>query len=327
MNKKLIHRELSRLALLVAAVITSSLFFAGCSQAFYQPMTYATDDIYTSHNRDAIIKERQEEAQERQLIEQIRKEYWANELGLNNDRVISTIQDSESYNTPYGAKLSALSTTSEYQRPSSYYELQYDETLEELAKYDPSQYDAYINSNGEVVVESKYVNSMYGTWGNPYYTPYAWTYGYPSWGYYSTWGYPRYSWWDYNYNFGWGFGWGWGYSPYYYGSWWGGYPYYGYNWYRPSAPRPPHGGGGGGSRPSQSIVKRPDMSNSPSSSIGQRRVDGSTVGRSTGSSYNRGGTTRSSQSYSSPTRTPSMSRPSSSPSSSMPSRSTNRIGR
>ncbi len=326
MDKKLIYRELSRLALSVAAVITSSFLLVGCSQAFYQPTTFATDDIYATHNRDEIIKEKQAEAEARQRVEQQRKEYWANELGLNNDLVMSNLQSDEAYNSPYGAKLAALSATTEYQRPSSYYELQYDETLDELAKYDPAKYDAYINSDGEVIVEPKYVSSMYGTWGDPYYTPYAWTYGYPRWGYYSAWGYPRYSWWDYNYNFGWGYGWGWGYSPYYYGSWWGGYPYYGYNWYRPIAPRPPYGGGGGGYRPSQSIVKRPNITNSPSSSIGQRRVDGSTVGRSSSSSYNRGGTTRSTQSYSTPTRTPSMSSPSMSRPST-PSRSTNSIGR
>ncbi len=338
MDKKLIQRELSRLALSVAAVITSSLLFVGCSQAFYQPTTFATDDLYADHNRDEIIKEQQAEAKARQRLEDQRKAYWANELGLNNDRVMSSLQDSESYNTPYGAKLAALSTSDEYQRPSSYYNLQQDETLNTLAKYDPSEYDAYINSRGNVVVEPKYVNSMYGTWGSPYYTPYAWNYGYPHWGYYASWGYPRYSWWDYNYNFGWGYNWGWGYSPYYYG--WGGYPYYGYNWYRPTH-RPPHWGGGyGGSRPSHSIVKRPNIYNSPSSATGQRRSDGSTVGRSTRSTYNRGGSTRSSN-YSSPTRnssfsSPSMSRPSfsspsmSSPSMSrpsMPSRSTNSIGR
>ncbi|MFI3247621.1 MAG: hypothetical protein R3Y39_00635 [Rikenellaceae bacterium] len=334
MDKKLIYNKLSQFAQILAVAIMAITLFSGCSQSFYQPTTLTTDDMYSTHNRDAIIKEQANiEAARAALIEQ-RKAYWAEELGLQTPTQTQTSLSTGSYSSPYAEKLAMLSASSEYQLPSTYYEMQYDEALNELANYDPSQYNAYLTNDGEVVVESKYINSMYGTWGDPYFNSYAWTYGYPRWSYYSAWGYPRYSWWDYNYNFGWGFGFG--YSPYYYGSWWGGYPYFGYNWYRPSY-RPPHYGGGGSSRP-KSIVRQPNISNSPSSAVGRRNVDGSTVGRSSGSTYNRGGTTRSNsstttrsstQSYSRPSSTsaPSMSRPSTPSGGSSPSRSTNRIGR
>ncbi len=316
MDKKMIHNKLNRFVLSLVTLLTSTMLLSGCSQSFYQPTTFLTDDMYTTHNRDEIIKEKQADAEARAQILEQRKAYWAEELGIANQQ---SVDQSELYNSPYGEKLAMLSATTEYTRPSSYYALQYDEALNELAKYDPSEYNAYITEDGEVVVEPKYRNSMYGVWGAPY-VNYAWTYGYPGWAY------PRYSWWGYNYNYAYGVGFG--YSPYYYDPWWGIYPYpyygFGYDWYRPTIRPPHHSGGGGVSRPS-SIVKRPNISTSPSSSVGKRNVDGSTVGKSTGTTYNRGGTTRSTTpTYSAPTRSPSISVPSSTPT---PSRSTNRIGR
>lgn len=309
MDKKLIFNKLNHFAKSVTVVISSAILMMGCSQSFYNPTTYQTDDLYATHNRDKIIEQQHLLEQARIELEQQRRAYWAEELGLD-DQVMAVAQSEAKYNTPYGEKLAAISASTEYKRPSSYYTLQYDKTLDELAQYDPAEYDAYIDEGGNVVIEPKYVSSMYGTWGDPYYNHYAWTYGYPSWRYYSAWGYPRYTWWDYNYSFG--YGWSFGFSPFY-SSWWGVSPYFGwYNWYRPYTPRPPYiGGGGGGVRPSTSIVRRPNIQSSPSSSVGKRNTNGSTVGRSSGNTYNRGGTTRStSPSYTSPTRTQSFSSPS-----------------
>lgn len=325
MDKKLIHSKLNLFVLNLAIVLTLTTLLSGCSQSFYQPTTFASDDMYSSHNRDEIIKQKQAEAEAYAQVMEQRREYWADELGLSTQA--ST--QSDIYSSPYGEKLARLSGTTEYVRPSSYYELQYDAALDELAKYDPSEYNAYIDDNGEVIVESKYINSMYGVWGTPY-SSYAWTYGYPSWTYYSAWGYPRHSmWWGYNYNFAYGLGYG--YSPFYYDPWWGVYPYYGfgYNWYRPSV-RPPHYGGGGGSSRPKTIVRQPNISSSPSSSVGKRNANGSTVGSSSGTTYNRGGTTRSTTTTpktTTPTRTQTPTRVTTPSSTSSPSRSTNRIGR
>ena len=80
-------------------------------------------------------------------------------------------------------------------------------------------------SGDQVWVEPKYISSMFGTWGatNVTIAVGSWYYGWESpyyyYGYGAWWGYPRYSWWDWN--------WGICYNPYY--SWWGcgwGSPWY-----------------------------------------------------------------------------------------------------
>ncbi len=88
------------------------------------------------------------------------------------------------------------------------------------------------------------------------------------------------------YGWGWEFNYGWGYDPYF-GAWWG-YPYYGYGYpsyyYRPYY-RPHYR--------NRSIVRSASPYAPPSSGASRRRVDGSTVGRTTGTTYNRGGSSSS----------------------------------
>ncbi len=337
----------------ISLMLLASLFLFGGSPSTYakEGVSYYSDDMYGVHSQERITQQKVAEEYAEQAMEEIRMRQWADLLDIDVDQLA---RQGEEYNTAFGEKLRALASE-EYQLPDSYYEYSYQGVLEELAQYDPALYDASINSNGELSIEPKYMSSIYGVWGDPYYD-YTWVYGYPAYGYapyayYSMWGYPYSNWW-----FGARFGGGFGYNPWwggYYGWGWGpswgfgwGVGYLGYRgWYAPHNHHRPnqHYSGRGGSR---TIVRRASSTQSPSSSSrssGSRNSDGSTVGRSSsnskgGTSYNRSASSSSSRSSSSnnssrtrSTSTPSRgtstpSRGTSTPSSSTPVR-TNSIGR
>lgn len=280
---------------LTAAVV------GACSPQLYDQATYTSDDMYSAHDREAIIQKQQARYAAAERLRAERMNQWSNILGYEQQTAANVeIVDISSYQTPYGERLLALSNET-YQRPSSYYQLEYNNAnLEMLSAYDPAEYNAYIDDLGNIVVSPKYISSMYGSWGDPYGA--SWVYGYPTWGYYSTFGYPRYGWYD------WQFGTTFGYYAPYYDPWWGYSPYYygyygGYGWHRPY---PNYYGGGAPRR--TTLVKRADPYTAPSAATSPpgggtvRRKDGSTVGRSTGTTYNRGGSTTTSPSSTSPTR-------------------------
>ncbi len=344
----------------IALVLLASLFLFGGTPSLYAKggVSYYSDDMYGVHSQEKITQQKVAEEYAQQAMEELRMAQWADLLGIEVDQLA---RQGEEYNTAFGEKLRALANE-EYQLPDSYYEYSYQSALEELAQYDPELYNASISSTGELSIEPKYISSIYGVWGDPYYD-YSWFYGYPAYGYapyayYSMWGYPYSNWWfgarfGFNYNYynpwwggyyGWGGGFGWGWGP----GWGFGYSGYG-GWYQPHhhAPnnRPNGPSGGGSSSAGRNIVRRASSTQSPSSSSSTRssatrNSDGSTVGRSSGSSngnssgsYNRSATsTYKAPSYNnnsnSSTRTRSISTPSSSPSrvTSSPSR-TNSIGR
>ncbi len=272
--------------------------------------SYSSDDMYNSHNRAAITARQALEYDNRKRLEEYRMTQWAEILGVDVDKLA---REGEAYNTPYGEKLRSLSAD-KYERPASYYKYEYEDALKELAKYDPAEYNASIDYNGELSISPKYMSSIYGMWSLPYYDNYSWVYGYPSfgypaYGYYSMWGYP-YS------NFGYGVGFGFSYS--YYNPWWGIYPGYGYGWgypgygwgwgypaygWYPPIYRP----GAVGAR--RSIVQHANPYAAPSSSVtGARRANGSTVGRTSSgyNNYNRSATQYRTPSYNTPSRAPSM---------------------
>jgi hypothetical protein len=119
--------------------------------------------------------------------------------------------------------------------PSSYFDLRYGNSRFYVSAYDPSFYNVMV-SGSQVWVEPKYITSMFGTWGatnatmlihSPWY--YGWSTGLYDPFYYSSWGFPHYSWYDWNWNIcygGWGTNlwWGWGgvYRPW--------RPYYGFHY-------------------------------------------------------------------------------------------------
>ena len=136
----------------------------------------------------------------------------------------------DSYESAYARRLKGFRSGS-YRMPSSYFNLRYNGNILLATAYDPSFYNVMV-SGDEVWVEPRYITSMFGTWGATnatamIYSP--WYYGWSprwslSWGiydpwYYSSWGFPRYSWYDWNWNICYGGGWGhnlwWGWGGHY----------------------------------------------------------------------------------------------------------------
>ena len=174
-----------------------------------------------------------------------------------SDGVIVVEEDNNSfvantYESAYARRLRGFQSAN-YRMPSSYYSLRYNGNVTYATAYDPAFYNIMV-SGDEVWVEPKYITSMFGTWGatraSVALSP--WYYGWGSWAsfydpwYYSCWGFPRYSWWDWNWNIcygshwgGWGVNlwWGWGgiYRPWH---------HHHYGWYGPHSHRYHHGGGG-----------------------------------------------------------------------------------
>ncbi len=185
----------------------------------------------------------------------------------------------------------------------------------EQATYDTD--DMYATHSVEEILQERqrrreaaaeiFTEARYSEWNNTvvYLPPVRWRfgvgYGAAPYGRYRYSAYPYYGWsygWNYGWGHNWGFTWGygWGYDPFfnpYFSGWWG-YPYWGFGYpayyYRPYYHRPYFTRGG------RSIVRPASRSIVPSSGGVKRRLDGSTVGRTTGTTYNRG--VSSSSSYS-----------------------------
>lgn len=263
----------------------------GCSPQMYGRATYESDNMYGVHDREAISKYKVEQRAAAKRAQEQREQEWAEILGYSvppREQGALELVDLEAYQTPYGQKLLALSS-GEYQRPQSYYGAMSErekQNLATLSEYDPDYYNAVLLGDGNISVSPKYVNSMYGVWGDLY-SPWAYGYMRPArgWGYYSMWGYPNYSWWGWN-----SYGMGFGYSPYY-DPWWGYSPYYGngyYGWYPPRV-APPRPQPRRIVRQAQPIVS-PSVRPGVTVEQGKRRRDGSTVGTSSPNvRYNRGG--------------------------------------
>ncbi|MDO5488213.1 MAG: hypothetical protein Q4F42_07015, partial [Rikenellaceae bacterium] len=140
----------------------------------------------------------------------------------------------DSYESAYARRLRGFKSLT-YNMPSSYFDLRYGNSRFYVSAYDPSFYNVMV-SGSQVWVEPKYITSMFGTWGatnatmlihSPWY--YGWSAGFYDPFYYSSWGFPHYSWYDWNWNIcygGWGTNlwWGWGgvYRPW--------RPYYGFHY-------------------------------------------------------------------------------------------------
>ena len=119
----------------------------------------------------------------------------------------------DDYQSAYARRLYGFQSPT-YNMPSSYYNLLNSSSMYYVTAYDPAYYNVMV-SGDQVWVEPKYITSMFGSWGatNVTFGIYAspWNYG---WSYrvdpfyYSMWGYPHYSWYDWN--------WTMCYNPYYY---------------------------------------------------------------------------------------------------------------
>jgi hypothetical protein len=225
----------------IAIVLTAATMFGGCTSALYS--NYNNDDLYATHDREAIAKAEadartaryeamQAEAEARRaeyealvaIAEAAKAENKYKEITNPNDLDYTSVV-ADTYESAYARRLRGFDSPY-YNMPSSYYNLRYSGSYAFLSAYDPAFYNIIVMGD-QVWVEPKYITSMFGSWGatNVTFGLYAspWTYG---WNYhvdpfyYSMWGYPRYSWYDWNWNIC--------YNPYYYDWYWSGYydPYY-----------------------------------------------------------------------------------------------------
>lgn len=229
--------------LLLIAVAT------GCSSTFYASTESYSDDLYGTHDRTAIARYKQAEAEAARAEAEARKAQWEALMAEAEAKAAQEEYEelgysgvlADSYESAYARRLKGFRSLS-YKMPSSYYDLRYSPEYQYLTVYDPMNYNIVVMGD-EVWVEPKYISSMFGTWGSPgfsltigsggwyggFYYDWLWPTNY----YYSWWGYPHYSWWDYNYY------------------WYCGWPLYGPLWPAPIPPHGPHhphypGGGGGG---------------------------------------------------------------------------------
>ena len=300
----------------ILVAITALILMSGCSEAFYASVE-AKDGMYGVHDKIAIENLQKAKAERQRAEAEARRAEWEARLAEAQAKAAeygyyyyaepsysSVVADT--YESAYARRLRGFSSPT-YRLPSSYYDFRYGDAYDYVTAYDPAFYNIMV-SGDQVWVEPKYISSMFGTWGATNVTLAAgsWYFGWtsPFYNYGAWWGYPRYSWWDWNwgicynpYHNWWGYGWGpsWGwYNPY----WWGpSYypPHHGSG--RPSHHRPIHGSG---ASHREQLVGNPSYT-SPSSgkNYGNRQpargtVNGSGIlGRQPsqgGSAVNRGGT-------------------------------------
>ena len=248
-----------RRSLYFVAVTAIALMLHSCT-TMYNSSSYGYGDLYTTNNRAEVanqLKAKAEieraEAEARQAqwqamqaeaaADRAEAEYYAS---LNSEPSFSSVLATD-YESAYARRLYGFQSPT-YRLPASYYDLMTSSAYFYATAYDPAFYNVMVSGN-QVWVEPKYVTSMFGTWGatNITFGIYAspWNFGWryvvdPF--YYSWWGYPRYSWYDWNWNlcynpfhYDWYY---WGYDPYHHHH----HPHYG----------PGHGPGHGpGPRPPQ----------------------------------------------------------------------------
>ena len=233
---------------------------ASCSTGFYSSMGNGYDDLYAMHDRTAIAARQKAEAEARKAEAEARKAEYEAQLAqlqamvaeaeqkaatrTDSDGVI-IVDEGTSYNSynnyiaddyesAYARRLLGFRSAN-YRMPSSYYDLRYGTASHYVTAYDPAFYNVMV-SGSHVWVEPKYITSMFGTWGavnvtmavnSPWYFGFGTGFYDPF--YYSSWGFPRYSWYDWNWNVCYGYGgmnlwWGWGgmYRPWHYHH----YPHY-----------------------------------------------------------------------------------------------------
>lgn len=252
---------------------------ASCSTGFYSSTGNGYDDLYASHDRVAIANRQKAEAEARKAEAEARKAEYEAQLAqlqamvAQAEQQASTRTDSDGviivdegasysggyvaddYESAYARRLLGF-RSSTYRMPSSYYDLRYGSASHYVTAYDPAFYNVMV-SGSQVWVEPKYITSMFGTWGavnvtmmvnSPWY--YGFGTGFYDPFYYSSWGFPRYSWYDWNWNVCYGYGgmnlwWGWGglYRPWHYSY----YPHYHSHHIHIGGPHYGiHFGGGGG---------------------------------------------------------------------------------
>lgn len=229
---------MKRLLLILSLGLVSIL--GGCT-AMMESSSYGTSDLYITDNRIKVAEEVKARAEAERAEAEARRAMWEARLaeaeyyaatGENYNSILAN-----DYESAYARRLYGFSSPT-YRLPSSYYNLATSEAMRYASAYDPAFYNIML-SGDQVWVEPKYVTSMFGSWGATnvtfgiYASPWAFGWGvhsYPF--YYTMWGYPHYSWYDWNWNMCYN-PYHWGYYPGYY------HPHYGHPHHTPK-PQPPH---------------------------------------------------------------------------------------
>lgn len=229
---------MKRLLLILSLGLVSIL--GGCT-AMMESSSYGTSDLYITDNRIKVAEEVKARAEAERAEAEARRAMWEARLaeaeyyaatGENYNSILAN-----DYESAYARRLYGFSSPT-YRLPSSYYNLATSDAMRYASAYDPAFYNIML-SGDQVWVEPKYVTSMFGSWGATnvtfgiYASPWAFGWGvhsYPF--YYTMWGYPHYSWYDWNWNMCYN-PYHWGYYPGYYHPHYG-HPHHGYN------PNPPH---------------------------------------------------------------------------------------
>jgi len=265
----------------ILAVAAASAMLSGCSAAL-QSTASSDDGMYGVHDKITIANRQRERAELQRAEAEARRAELEARIAEAQARVLeedyyygypaesysSVLADN--YESAYLRRLRGFSSPT-YRLPSSYYDFRYGDAYNYVTAYDPAFYNVMV-SGDQVWVEPKYISSMFGTWGATNVTlgltvgAGGWYYGWNSPYYGAWWGFPHYSWYDWN--------WGICYNPYH---WWGWGPVWGPSW----GHGPSHGNiGHWNPRPHrENIVNRPSYT-SPSSgrNYGSRAVRGSING-------------------------------------------------
>ena len=292
------------------------VMLGGCT-AMMESSTYGSSDLYITNNRVRVAQELTARAEAQKAEAEARKAMWEARLAEAN-YYAATSEDYTSivandYESAYARRLYGFNSPT-YRLPASYYNLATSEAVRYASAYDPAFYNIMV-SGDQVWVEPKYVTSMFGTWGATnvtfgiYSSPWVFGWGVYTSPFYSTmWGYPHYSWYDWNWNmcynpYHWGFGYYGGYYPHYHGH---------YHPHHPSHPpqyRPNNKPGGGNKyltnerRNSSSRYTSPTSNKNYGSNINGNRVSSTVRGSgvtSSGINHSRvnGGTSTSGSRYS-----------------------------
>ena len=240
--------------LMILGIAATSLLFGSCT-ALWNSASYGASDLYRTDNRTEVANRLKAQAEAERAEAEARRAQWEARLAeeeaarAERDYYASSYYDEEpsylnivadDYQSAYARRLYGFQSPS-YRMPSSYYNLSANRALYYASAYDPAFYNVMV-SGDQVWVEPKYITSMFGSWGavnlsfGLYSSP--WNFGWsfstrPC--YYSWWGYPHYSWYDWNWNLCYH-----GHHYHYYDWWWGGYyPHHHHHGYHPAPPRPP----------------------------------------------------------------------------------------
>lgn len=215
-----------------------ALLMSSCT-AMFTSSTIGSNDLYRTDNRIQVANQLKAEAEAARLEAEARQAQWEARIAEANakaaeEEYYATLNDTPNYvnvvandyQSAYARRLYGFESAT-YNLPSSYYDLLTSSAMVYASAYDPAYYNIMISGN-QVWVEPRYVTSMFGAWGatNVTFGLYAspWNYGWryrvdPF--YYAWWGYPRYSWYDWNWNVC--------YHNHYHDWWYGCYDWYYYD--------------------------------------------------------------------------------------------------